>query len=116
MTSKADSIYCSGLLPVLSIEAIESQRGTPLPDRVDPGDNPELKLIRKIDVERLGDWARSLPRDLAEVVAALLNGENQALIAKRLKLSEPAITKRMRRVVARGRVDLVDLRRSPILT
>ena len=115
MTSKAESIYCSGLLPVLSIEAIEAQRGTPLPDRIDPGDSPELMLIKKIDLERLAVWVRGLPRDLREVVAPLLDGDNQATIAKRLKVSEPAITKRMRRIVARGRVDLAEMRRSPLL-
>ena len=116
MTSKADSIYCSGLLPVLSIEAIERERGKPLPARADPGDDPERALIKKNDLTRFTIWVRGLPRDLAEVAIALLNGDSQAAIARRLKLSEAAITRRMRRLCAIGRVELGDLRRSPLLT
>lgn len=116
MTSKADSIYCSGLLPVLSIEAIEKERGKALPARADPGDNPEQALLKKIDVDRFTAWVRGLPRDLAEVGIALLNGDSQAAIARRLKLSEAAITKRMRRIGVIGRAQIADLRRSQILT
>lgn len=116
MTSKADSIYCSGLLPVLSIEAIEKERGKPLPAQVDPGDSPEQALMRKIDLDRFTNWVIGLPRELAEVGLALLNGDSQAAIARRLKLSEAAITKRVRRLCAIGRDELGDLRRSPLLT
>ena len=52
----------------------------------------------------------------AEVAMALVNGDTQAAIAKRLKLSEPAITKRVLRILAVGRAELGDLRGSPILT
>ena len=116
MTSKADSIYCSGLLPVLSIEAIERERGKPLPDRSDPADNPETKLLLKRDLSRLTNWVRGLPRDLADVAGALLAGDSQAAIARRLMLSEAAITKRMKRIAKIGRIDLADLRWSPLLT
>jgi DNA-binding NarL/FixJ family response regulator len=116
VTSKADSIYCSGLLPVLSLEAIEQARGKPLPDRADPSDDPEIMLVKKRDRERFISWVHGLPRPLGEVAMALVDGDSQAAIAKRLKLSEPAITKRVRRILAIGYVELGDLRRSPILT
>lgn len=116
MTSKADSIYCSGLLPVLSVEAIEKARGKPLPDRADPSDDPEMMLVKKRDRERFIAWIRWLPQPLGEVAMALVNGDNQATIARRLKLSEPAITKRVRRILVVGRTELSDLRGSPILT
>lgn len=116
MTSKADSIYCSGLLPVLSIEAIEKERGKPLPARADPADNPERALQKKVDADRIDAWVRDLPPDLAEVGIALLNDDNQATIARRLKVSEAAISKRVKRLLAKGRIDLSGLRRSAILT
>lgn len=115
MTSEADSIYCSGLLPVLSIEAIEAQRGKPLPDRTDPADNPESNLIKKRDAERFAAWVRELPRELSDVATGVLNGDSQAAIARRLHVSEPAITKRMRRIAVIGRDELGDLRASPML-
>jgi DNA-binding NarL/FixJ family response regulator len=103
------------LLPVLSLEAIEKQRGRPLPAQIDRGDNPEQALLKKIDVDRFTAWVRGLPRELAEVGTALLNGDSQAAIARRLKLSEAAITKRVRRLCDIGRDELDDLRRSPLL-
>jgi DNA-directed RNA polymerase specialized sigma24 family protein len=104
------------LLPVLSIEAIEKASGKPLPAIVDPGGDPEQTLLKKLDLARFTAWVRGLPRDLAEVGLALLDGDSQATIARRLKLSEAAITKRVRRLCAIGIVDLADLRGSLILT
>lgn len=115
MTSKADSIYCSGLLPVLSIEAIEAERGKPLPDMIDPGDDPEMALIRKEDDARLHSWADDLPPDLRDVANAKLDDDLNVTIARRLRISGPAITKRLRRIGAIGRDELGDLKASPLL-
>jgi hypothetical protein len=115
MTKQADSIYCSGLLPVLSIEAIEAEGGAPLAGFVDPGDDPETALIRKQEDERLHDWVDDLPAGLAEVANGLLDDEAKVSIAKRLNVSGAAITKRVRRIAAIGRDEIGDLRGTPLM-
>lgn len=116
MTSTADSIYCSGLLPVLSVEAIEAERGAPLPDMIDPADDPEMALIKKQDEARFHAWAKDLPPGLREVAEGKLEeDETNAEMARRLGVSGAAMTKRMRRIGAIGRDELDDLKDSPLL-
>jgi DNA-directed RNA polymerase specialized sigma24 family protein len=110
-----DFIYCSPLLPVESLDRELGNRLSPLHRYADPDDSPELALIKKLDCERLHLWAVQLPADLAAVAPAILRGETQAAIARRLGISEPAVTKRLARLVRSGSRQLGDLRHSPLL-
>lgn len=111
-----DYIYCSSLLPVLSLEAAMASASFPAHRYVDPADPADIALIKRLDAGRLRAWAHALPADLAVIALGILRGETQASLARLLGLSDAAISKRMARLTRKGRIQLGKLRRSPLLS
>jgi DNA-directed RNA polymerase specialized sigma24 family protein len=110
-----DYIFCSSLLPVQSLDAELKDRQSPLHRYRDPAESPLDALLKKRDRLRLSAWVEGLPAPLAAVARGLMRGETQASLALRLGISEPAVTKRLKRLIRLGQRQLADLRRSPIL-
>jgi hypothetical protein len=109
-------IYCSPLLPVLSLDAVLATGNSPVHLYTDTADPADIALIKRFHANRLRAWVRELPADLAVIAGGILCGETQASLARLLGLSEVAISKRVARLARKGRVQLADLRRSPLLT
>jgi DNA-directed RNA polymerase specialized sigma24 family protein len=109
-----DFVYCSPYLAVVSIEGLPPEMQAVALGAVDD-DDPETALIRDQDSSALNRWVDGLPEPLLAVAQGLLNGETKAAIARRLGISEPAITKRMKRIGASASLHLGGLRRSPLL-
>jgi DNA-binding NarL/FixJ family response regulator len=110
-----DFIYCSSLLPVQSLDAALSDPESGTRHMRDPADSPEDNLIKFRDRDRLHGWLAGLPPRLAETARLLMAGETQASIARRLRLTEAAISKRIAKIRVRGNAELADLRNSPLL-
>ena len=110
-----DFIFCSSLLPVQSLDAVLAVPGNAVAAYRDPAESPEMALIRKRDRERLERWLMRLDAPLARVAQLLMLGENQASIARKLELSEAAISKRIKRIRDLGGRELADLADSPLL-
>jgi len=110
-----DYIYCSPFLPVQSLDALLSDPDSNLRDYPDPGESPEESLSRKLDHDRLHSWLENLPPPLAAVAKLLMQGMNQAAIARHLGVSEPAISKRIGQMREIGFRRLRNLRYSIIL-
>lgn len=110
-----DYIYCSSLLPVASLEAVLAERGSPFRHYADQVDSPEEALTKKRDLQRFHSWLRRLPPDLFQVALGLMRGDTQAMLARQLRISEAAISKRVGRILELGRRQLLDLRHSSLL-
>lgn len=115
MTDYPDYIYCSPFLPVQSLDALLSNPDAKLGEFRDPAESPEDALIKKRDVDRLHHWLTRLHPRLAVVAKLLMAGQTQAAIARKLHLTEAAISKRIARIRQQGLSDLFDLRESPLL-
>lgn len=110
-----DFIFCSPFLSVQSLDAVLA-----LPDNLvrhyrDPADSPLDALIKKRDGERLHAWLLRLAPPLAAVARLLMAGETQASIARHLKLTEAAISKRVNRIRELGAREIFDLADTPLL-
>lgn len=110
-----DFIYCSGLLPVQSLDAVLAIAGNKVRHYRDPGDLPDVALIKKGDGERFHAWLAGLAPQLAEVAGLLMAGLTQSEIARRLKLTEAAISKRVNRIRVAGLREISDLADTPLL-
>ena len=110
-----DFIYCSGLLPVQSLDAVLAVADNKVRHYRDPADLPDLALIKKRDGERLHAWLARLAPHLAEVARLLMAGLTQSEIARRLKLTEAAISKRVNRIREAGAREIFDLADTPLL-
>jgi len=110
-----DYIYCSPLFDVQSLDESLSHRRSPAHRLRDTLDDPETALVKARDKVRLSRWIGTLPHALKVVAQAVMTGETQASLARRLGLTEAAISKRMKRLALFGRTDLADLRASPLL-
>lgn len=111
MSAHPNSIYCSGLFQPDSLSA----RADAAEALADFADNPEQALIKRQESWILTNWAEGLGAASREVARAILAGETQASLARRLGVSEAAITKRLARVTRKGREDLRMLRRAALL-
>lgn len=109
-----DFAYINPLLES-SFDVGVAEPSSPLHRITDGEDDPETALIKAQDHAQLSRWVEGLPPDLKIAAGAALTGETQASMARRLNLTEAAISKRMSRLRARGLKDLKSLRRSPIL-
>lgn len=110
-----DYIYCSALPDTRSLDQALADPASPAHRLKETADDPETALIRKRDLNRIAAWMASLPASLREVAEAALRDETQAAVAKRLGLTEAAISKRMKKLLKMGRHGLGDLRASPLL-
>ena len=110
-----DFIYCSGLLPVQSLDAVLAAADNKVRHYRDPTDLPDVALIKKRDGERFHAWLAGLPPHLAEVARLLMADFTQSQIARRLKRTEAAISKRVNRIREAGAREIPDLADSPLL-
>lgn len=110
-----DYIYCS---PWQSVRSLDEQMERPessVFSLVDTEDDPETALIRAEDSAVLDDWVGDLkPRD-RDLLNGVFDGDLQSDIARRQGVTEPAVSKRLKKLRARGVVDLAPLRRSILL-
>ncbi len=110
-----DYIYCSALPDTRSLDRALTDPKSSVHKLRDTSDDPEAALLVKLDLDRIAAWMATLPPDLRDVAEAALREETQAALAKRLGLTEAAISKRMKRLIKLGGRSLSDLRRSPLL-
>jgi len=109
-----DFIYCSGLLPVQSLDAVLAVADNKVRHYRDPADLADVALIKKRDCERFHAWLARLSPHLAEVAGLLMAGFTQSEIARRLKLTEAAISKRVSRIREAGVREIFDLVDTPL--
>lgn len=110
-----DYIYCSPFFPVQSLDALLEDPESGIDDYPDPGETPEERVSSNLDHDRLHRWLGDLPVPLAAVAKLLMEGMNQAAIARQLRVSEAAISKRISLMREIGVRRLKMLRNSIIL-
>lgn len=108
-------IYCSALPETRSLDQELTTSKSSVHQLTDTVDSPESALLRKDDLDRLAEWMLGLPAPLRAVAEAVVREETQASVAKRLGLSEAAVSKRMKRLLELGRETLPELRQSCLL-
>jgi DNA-directed RNA polymerase specialized sigma24 family protein len=107
--------YCSPFLDVQSLDQHLAWAESPVLDIVDPEPDPETALLRSQDLAVIDRWIARLPPGRQRLAIALMRGETQAEVARDEGVTEAAISKRMKALVAQGLRDLGDLRHSVLL-
>lgn len=107
--------YCSPFLTVQSLDQHLAWADSPVLNIIDTEPDPEAALLRSRDLAVIEKWIAKMPPGRQRLAKALMRGETQAEVARDEGVSEAAISKRMKALVAQGVRDLGDLRHSVLL-